>query len=189
MTKIKGKRLPTGRQATGARRAVADIAFARLKRLLLSWPAIAVGFILLIGGAYFYRFEGQRTPRMDPTNLKKVESGKRIYAQACASCHGLALEGQPNWQRRLPNGRLPAPPHDVSGHTWHHSDEFLFRVTKYGPGAYPVGYQTDMPAFASQLSDEDIAASLAFIKSTWPVEIRSKQSRMDSDARRPQRVP
>jgi hypothetical protein len=28
--------------------------------------------------------------------------------------------------QRKPDGKLPAPPHDASGHTWHHADAQLF---------------------------------------------------------------
>jgi len=116
-----------------------------------------------------------RPPAVDHTNARMVDIGSRIYSAHCASCHGTKLEGQPNWQVRLANGKLPAPPHDPSGHTWHHSDKVLFDITKKGPAAYPDGYQTDMPAFGGRLSDEQIAAVLAFIKSTWPMEILQRQ--------------
>lgn len=58
----------------------------------------------------------------------QAQEGKQIYLERCASCHGADLEGQPNWRERLPNGRLPAPPHDSTAHTWHHSDHQLFRI-------------------------------------------------------------
>jgi len=92
-----------------------------------------------------------------------------FYQQHCASCHGLKLEGQPNWQKRLANGRMPAPPHDESGHTWHHTDEVLFAITKYGlvPPYAPPGYPSDMPAFAGTLSDREIRSVLAYIESHW----------------------
>jgi hypothetical protein len=61
--------------------------------------------------------------------------GDKLYVQHCASCHGANLEGQPDWRKRLPNGRFPAPPHDATGHTWHHPDEVLFAVTKHVSGA------------------------------------------------------
>jgi mono/diheme cytochrome c family protein len=112
-----------------------------------------------------------------------VDAGRRVYQAACANCHGAILEGQPRWRDRLPNGRLPAPPHDVSGHTWHHPDTVLFQITKKGPAAYPEGYQTDMPAFAERLTDEDIAAVIAFIKSTWPEDILRRQ--LQTTARSP----
>src|SRR5689334_20690026 len=59
----------------------------------------------------------------DPNHSKLVERGKLIYDEHCARCHGANLEGQPNWRHRLPSGRMPAPPHDPTGHTWHHSDK------------------------------------------------------------------
>jgi len=80
----------------------------------------------------------------------------------------MKLEGQPNWRQRLPNGRLPAPPHDESGHTWHHPPQVLFGITKFGLAPYaPPGYESDMPAFAGKLSDDEIRSVLAFIESHW----------------------
>ena len=71
-----------------------------------------------------------RELRIDASDSQRVERGRQLYAQACAACHGAKLEGQPNWRDRLPSGRLPAPPHDASGHTWHHADAILFSLTK-----------------------------------------------------------
>jgi mono/diheme cytochrome c family protein len=108
-------------------------------------------------------------PRADPRNAANVVLGKKLYQKHCAACHGANLEGQPNWRERLPNGKLPAPPHDDSGHTWHHPDEVLFAITKNGlvwPQA-PKSYESDMPAFAEKLSDDEIWAVLAYIKSHW----------------------
>jgi mono/diheme cytochrome c family protein len=108
-------------------------------------------------------------PRANPHDAGKVARGANLYAQHCASCHGAKLEGQPNWRERQPNGRLPAPPHDESGHTWHHPDFMLFSMTKNGlmPPYAPPNYQSDMPAFAGKLSDDEIWAVLAYIKSHW----------------------
>ena len=119
-----------------------------------------------------------RTSPADPDDAQQVARGRLIYEQSCAACHGHLLEGQPNWRERLPSGRLPAPPHDASGHTWHHPDGVLFGITKHGlvPGKYaPPRYQSDMPAFGGTLSDEDIWAVLAYIKSSWPRDIREAQ--------------
>jgi mono/diheme cytochrome c family protein len=86
----------------------------------------------------------------------------------------------------MANGRLPAPPHDASGHTWHHSDAVLFGITKHGLGPYaPAGYESDMPAFADVLSDDQIAAALAYIKSRWPAEIRARQAQVNQQAGQP----
>lgn len=64
---------------------------------------------------------------------------------------------------------MPAPPHDESGHTWHHPDQLLFAIVKGGlvPPYAPAAYESDMPAFAGKLSDEQIWAVLAYIKSHW----------------------
>lgn len=105
----------------------------------------------------------------------RVAQGRALYAEYCASCHGAHLEGQPNWRERLPSGRLPAPPHDETGHTWHHSDRQLIAITRHGPGALVPGYESDMPGFAEVLTDSEIEAVLAFIKSTWPERERQFQ--------------
>ena len=108
-------------------------------------------------------------PRADPRDTAKVAAGAKLYGQHCAICHGAKLEGQPNWRQRLANGRLPAPPHDETGHTWHHPDRVLFGITKNGlvPPYAPKDYESDMPAFGEKLSDEEIWSVLAFIKSHW----------------------
>ncbi len=88
----------------------------------------------------------------------QIERGAALYAAHCAQCHGRELEGEPDWQRRKPDGRLPAPPHDASGHTWHHPDSMLFEITKYGmlPPHAHEGYESDMPGFDGVLSDQEI---------------------------------
>jgi mono/diheme cytochrome c family protein len=118
---------------------------------------------------------GEQGP--DPAQLAL---GTKVYAQHCAACHGAKLEGQPNWQKRLPSGRFPAPPHDETGHTWHHPDEVLFAITKHGmvPPYAPPGYQSDMPAFAGTLSDEEIRAVLAYIASHWSQKVRDLRAEM-----------
>ncbi|MBI2318295.1 MAG: c-type cytochrome [Betaproteobacteria bacterium] len=121
-----------------------------------------------------------------PDDARQVTRGKAAYARHCAACHGTNLEGQTNWRDKLPSGRMPAPPHDASGHTWHHPDAVLFGITKRGlvPGKYaPSSYRSDMPAFGSALSDGEIWAVLAYVKSTWPEKIRSAQADMTRKAR------
>jgi len=114
--------------------------------------------------------------KIDHTARALVARGEPLYAQYCASCHGARLEGQPDWQSRNAQGRLPAPPHDDSGHTWHHDDIVLFEVTKYGIAKHaPPGYQSDMPGFADRMSDAEIVATLAFIKSRWTGEVHGKR--------------
>lgn len=128
---------------------------------------------------------GYDDARADSRDAARVALGERVYAQHCVSCHGAKLEGQPNWRSRQPNGRLPAPPHDESGHTWHHPDRMLFAITKNGlvPPYAPKGYESDMPAYAGRLSDEEIWAVLAFIKSRWTSrEVREARAQMSASA-------
>lgn len=108
-------------------------------------------------------------------NALATSDGAALYQQNCASCHGGNLEGQPNWKQRKPDGKLPAPPHDASGHTWHHSDQQNLDITKLGIEALVSGYKSDMIGFGDKLSDDEIWAILDYIKSTWPEEIRARR--------------
>lgn len=145
------------------------------KRRIVTWVLTGIG-VLSTTLIVIWLVEQGVHPRMDGNDAAQVEFGRRIYAKACASCHGASLEGQLSWQKRLPNGRLPAPPLDASGRVWRHTDRVLFEITKAGPAVYPKGYLTDMPAFRQRLTDDEIAAALAFIKSTWPADIRARQT-------------
>lgn len=132
-----------------------------------------------IGGATYWWTE-RALPVIDAGDSAQVAQGQALYQSHCAKCHGANLEGQPDWRTRLPNGRLPAPPHNAEGHTWHHPDQVLFELTKNGlAAAAPPGYESDMPAFGDVLTDQEIAAVLAFIKSRWPAEIQARQARLN----------
>lgn len=116
--------------------------------------------------------------------------GAALYAEHCAACHGADLEGEPDWQRPGPDGRLPAPPHDASGHTWHHGDDFLIDYTRRGGQAVlddlGVRYDSAMPAFGDLLTDAEIEAILDYIKASWPEEIRAFQAeRTEAEAAAP----
>ncbi|PIL19213.1 hypothetical protein P775_15610 [Puniceibacterium antarcticum] len=109
-----------------------------------------------------------------------VAQGEDLYIENCAACHGANLEGQPDWRSPGPNGVLPAPPHDETGHTWHHRDGVLFDYTKLGGDAtlalQGVVFQSGMPGFGDQLSDAEIWNIIAYIKSTWPERQRAVQA-------------
>jgi len=128
--------------------------------------------------------EGPSLLRADDAQL--VARGAAIYQAHCAACHGAKLEGQPRWRERDAAGRLPAPPHDASGHTWHHPDEVLFAITKYGvaKASNLKGYDSAMPAYEGVLKDEEIVAVLSWIKAQWPADIRRQQEEVDAAARR-----
>lgn len=135
----------------------------------------------LVGGMLLWIASWTEELTIDSRDTNLVSIGMSVYGKQCASCHGANLEGQPNWKERLPNGKLPAPPHDISGHTWHHSDQQLFDITKYGLTKFAgAGYQTDMPKFDGTLSDDEIRAVIGFIKSRWPDREREAQERIET---------
>ena len=141
--------------------------------------------LIAMGAAVVWWWSGIPGGGADPDDPELVKLGRTVYAAECAACHGAKLEGQPDWRERKQDGRLPAPPHDETGHTWHHADELLFLMTKMGmkPPLAPAGYESDMPAFVDVLSDEEIWAVLAFIKSTWPIKARKTQNRINRQSK------
>lgn len=143
------------------------------KAWLLLPIAAAVGALVLTARA-------EVDPRFEPAKPVDIVAGQALYADNCAACHGANLEGQGDWRRPGPDGRLPAPPHDETGHTWHHGDALLFAYTKQGGRALMASqgmdFDSGMPGFAGQLSDQDIWNILGFIKSTWPARIQEMQA-------------
>jgi mono/diheme cytochrome c family protein len=134
---------------------------------------INVWFVALIVSAC-----NRTTPLADPADLAQVERGRVVYEAHCGRCHGVDLEGQANWRIRSAAGRLPAPPHDDSGHTWHHPDQMLVGIIQNGlvPPYAEEGYLSDMPAFATSLSVSERWDVLAFIKSKWSERSRKFQA-------------
>lgn len=113
----------------------------------------------------------------DKPNLKR---GGAIYAEACAACHGANLEGQQaDWRMPGPDGRLTAPPHDASGHTWHHPDRVLMDITMRGTAAVVGGgYESNMPGFGDVYSKDELRDVLEWIKTHWPERERAHQARL-----------
>ena len=121
---------------------------------------------------------------IDAGDVDLVVEGRKVYEANCADCHGFRLEGQPDWRRRGPDGVLPAPPHDETGHTWHHPDAVLFATTKLGGQAFmPRGMTSGMPAYKDILNDREIEAALAYVKSRWPSTIRRRQEMRTNQSR------
>ncbi len=110
-------------------------------------------------------------PPLPTLNPELVVEGEPLYAQYCASCHGVNLEGVPDWKTVQPDGKYLPPPQDSSGHTWHHPDDLLISVIiEGGDPSY-----SDMPPFGEILTDEEMNAILAFIKNSWGQEEREFQ--------------
>jgi mono/diheme cytochrome c family protein len=116
----------------------------------------------------------------DADNAALVDRGGELYQTNCGGCHGRRLQGQALWQLKDQYVGRRAPPHDATGHTWQHADEDLFHMAKYGRfAAAPADLKSYMPAFEHMLSDDELIAVLAFIKSRWPTGIRASQSMLN----------
>jgi len=151
--------------------------------------SVGIGLVL-IGGAALgagLHLRAEQRPRLhyaDAGDPALIARGRTVYAAECAQCHGAHLEGQANWQVVGADGRVRAPPQDETGHSWMHDDETLFRFVKYSMADIAApGYVSPMPAFEGKLSDRDISAALAFIKSNWPVGVRAYQALLNPDHR------
>ena len=114
-------------------------------------------------------------------NAERVANGQVIYNDYCASCHGANLEGQENWRMRDADGYLPAPPHDETGHTWHHPDMQLFAIVALGTEAIVGnGYKSRMMGFQEVLTEQEVLDVMAYIKSTWPEDIQSQHNMINA---------
>ncbi len=142
-------------------------------------PALALAASVAVG--MFIVFGGSSGAMLKPDDTRLVARGEAVYTERCASCHGRTLEGQPDWQSQDKEGFLPAPPHGDRGHTWHHPDTLLFKITKLGvaEAANLEDYRTRMPAFGGMLSDADIIAALSYIKSRWPEDMRLRHDQLN----------
>ncbi len=143
--------------------------------------SLGIGLLLLLGaGIYVWTGAADESERGVMPEDIDIVAGKALYAETCAACHGANLEGQPDWRSPGEDGRLPAPPHDETGHTWHHGDQLLFDYTKLGGravmAAQGMDFDSGMPGFGDQLSDQEIWNILGYIKSTWPERIQDMQA-------------
>lgn len=156
-----------------------------LKIILFVTILAIVGLILMAcGGAASSETPATRsmtpTPTLPPLptlDSDEVALGRQVYVEQCAACHGQNAEGQPNWQQPDANTNMPAPPHDDSGHTWHHADGVLYEIIRDGfrDPLKPPGSPLTMPAFGDKLSDAEIRAVLTYFKSLWSEESRLYQ--------------
>jgi mono/diheme cytochrome c family protein len=157
----------------------------RGRRLCRVTAAVAILAGSLAGGATLSAVPTDAPHLADADDAALTARGARIYAGQCASCHGRHLEGQALWQLDDADSRRRAPAHDKTGHSWMHSDEDLFHITKYGRfAAMPDTGVSYMPAADGVLSDADIVAAIAFIKSRWPIGLRIAQAMRNPDGGR-----
>ncbi len=150
---------------------------------------VSIGALLVAGVmAWWLAGAGHESKETSPafslSSGSVAAQGRALYQTYCASCHGVRGEGQPGWQRQNPDGIYPAPPHDVSGHTWHHGDGTLYRIVKDGGATFQqAGFRSSMPPFEGQLDQAEIRAVIGYLKTLWGGQERAyqaQQSRRDS---------
>jgi mono/diheme cytochrome c family protein len=106
----------------------------------------------------------------------QVAQGREVYRQHCAVCHGPSAEGAPNWRVPGPDGFYPPPPHDDTGHTWHHPDRVLYEAIHDGlRDPLKPDSPLRMPAWGDKLREDEIRAVIEYFKSLWTVEHRQYQ--------------
>jgi len=157
---------------------------ANLRFSLLGLAAVVIAVTALNLGGFLEESEAAWfiDPNRDGGAL--LSQGRQVYAEHCAGCHGANLEGEPNWRERRPDGAMPAPPQDASGHTWQHTDDLLIEIISQGGKVYlPKGDVSRMPAFGEILTLGEITAVLAFIKSHWPTDVLDIQKAICKAAR------
>lgn len=152
-----------------------------LSKIILIAMALTVAGLTLMACGAVASSETPATRTVTPTptlpplptlNSDEVALGRQVYLEQCAACHSQNAEGQPNWKQRDANGNMPAPPHDDSGHTWHHADGLLYEIIRDGfrDPLKPLDSPLTMPAFGDKLSDAEIRAVITYFKSLWSEE-------------------
>lgn len=136
----------------------------------------------LVGATLLLSACGQGEEGPPPPDPDVVALGRQIYGQYCASCHGPAGEGQPDWE--VPNdiGELPAPPHDSTGHTWKHSDAMLYHIVLQGwRDPFNTTDRLTMPAFEEVLTPTQVRAVITYLKTLWTPEQQQFQWQESQD--------
>jgi mono/diheme cytochrome c family protein len=95
------------------------------------------------------------SPGDDEAEVERAR-GEELYQAHCVQCHGGATGGHIS--------DIP-PPHNAEGHTWHHGDCELVDIVLDGMPQRPD--YPEMPAFGDELTEADVHAILAHIKTWW----------------------
>ena len=146
---------------------------------------LGAAIALLIGAIAWLRLApgdvGTPSFTPDPNLSTQERRGFNVYVANCASCHGGPTGG----------GMMDYPPrHNANGHTWHHPDCELKEIVREGGDEMtdmmrrmmaPSNAPT-MQAFRDRLSDDEIDAVLAFIKTMWTPEERDAQATITKEA-------
>ena len=95
----------------------------------------------------------------------KLELGKACTIPIAPLVMVITYRVNPNgkllWMKM---GIIMHPPLNGTGHTWHHSEEQLYNIIRYGLKFYNENYDGKMQG-NDKLSDEDVWSILEYIKS------------------------
>ncbi len=154
-------------------------------KTILKWIGIVLGSLLglvLLAAAVLYfigNFRLTRTYDFPPSNITiptdeaSIEYGRHRAETLCQGCHGADLSGIENWFSAGPLGTIDSA-NLTSGEGGFGreatSDEDYVRAIRHGID--PEGKPIFMPAVVStaHLSDEDLGAIIAYVKSVPPVD-------------------
>ena len=156
---------------------------------VLKWIGIVLGSLLglvLLAVAVLYFIGNSRLNRTYdfppsnitvPTDAASIEYGRHRAETLCQGCHGTDLSGIENWFSAAPLGTIDSA-NLTSGEGGFGreaaSDEDYVRAIRHGID--PEGKPIFMPAVVStaNLSDEDLGAIIAYVKSVPPVDHQVK---------------
>ena len=145
--------------------------------IILLWGLVACQSITTSNSTTTQSGVSGQAGTMPVLSQNAIAQGETVYAVNCSGCHGANLEGEVNWKERNEDGSFRSPPHDETGHTWHHGDLTLIdSIVLGGARLNDMNIGTsNMPVFGELLTDEEITAVLIYIKSTWPEDVRQLQ--------------
>ena len=96
----------------------------------------------------------------------QIDSGRSVFKENCAVCHGEKGGGTAIWRLRLADNPYTPLPLNGAAHTQIHPLVDLRRTIDSG-----VSEENQMPPFKDKLTEDDIDSVIAFFQSEWTEEI------------------
>ncbi len=143
---------------------------------------ISIALLLLVACAACTPVDPGSTVKGVRYDSEQITQGRVYYEETCAKCHGISGEGMFPEAPLEPDasGRYGAPPHNSTGHTWHHTDELLLRYVLEG-GFADLSNFYPMPRWDDLYDREKAALIIAYIKTMWTDEQRIYQHHMTAE--------
>ena len=140
-----------------------------------------IGLLLVVGVVLYLMGNARLNKKYDfptsnitvPTDAASIEYGKHRAETLCEGCHGPDLSGIEKWFNAGPLGTVDSANLTSGdggvGHEYKTDQDYVNAIRH---GVDPEGLPIFMPAVAStsHLSDEDLGAIIAYVKSVPPVD-------------------